>query len=67
MKGGVALGAALVAGAARSTPAMRRRRARPAPASDDPSKVLGGPLRPYGERSRFEQSVRQKAPASDAG
>jgi sulfane dehydrogenase subunit SoxC len=28
---------------------------------DDPSKVLGGPMRPYGERSRFEQTVRQKS------
>jgi len=28
---------------------------------DDPSKVLGGPMRPYGERSRFGQTVRQKS------
>jgi sulfane dehydrogenase subunit SoxC len=32
------------------------------PAPDDPSKVLGSPLRPYGERSRFEQTVREKPP-----
>src|SRR5262249_3402628 len=31
------------------------------PAPDDPSKVLGGPLRPYGDRSRFEQTVRAKS------
>jgi sulfane dehydrogenase subunit SoxC len=54
LKGGVALGAALVAGAGRPITA----RAQPAP--DDPSKVLGGPLRPYGERSHFEQAVREK-------
>ena len=45
LKGGAALGAALVAGA--GLPLAGR--AQPAP--DDPSKVLGGPLRPYGERS----------------
>jgi sulfane dehydrogenase subunit SoxC len=28
------------------------------PAPDDPSKVLGGPKRPYGERSRFERAAR---------
>jgi sulfane dehydrogenase subunit SoxC len=54
LKGSVALGAALVAGAGRPIEG----RAQPAP--DDPSKVLGGPLRPYGERSRFEQTVRDK-------
>src|SRR5688572_20720190 len=52
LKGGVALGAALVAGAG---PPIAGR-AQPAP--DDPSKVLGSPLRPYGERSPFEQQVR---------
>ena len=56
LKGGVALGAALAAGAARSAAGQL--------ASDDPSKVLGGPLRPYGERSRFEQTVREKWPPS---
>src|SRR5919109_92571 len=55
LKGGVALGAALVTGAGRPVAS----RAQPAP--DDPSKVLGGPLRPYGERSRFEQTVRDKS------
>ena len=58
LKGGAALGAALVAGA--GLPIAGR--AQPAP--DDPSKVLGGPLRPYGERSRFEQTVREKYPPS---
>jgi sulfane dehydrogenase subunit SoxC len=29
-----------------------------AQAPEDPSKVLGGPKRPYGERSRFERAVR---------
>jgi sulfane dehydrogenase subunit SoxC len=56
LKGGVALGAALAAGAARSAAGE--------PASEDPSKVLGGPLRPYGERSRFEETVREKWPPS---
>jgi sulfane dehydrogenase subunit SoxC len=56
LKGGVVLGAALVAGAGRPIAG----RAQPAP--DDPSKVLGGPLRPYGARSRFEQSVREQFP-----
>jgi sulfane dehydrogenase subunit SoxC len=51
---GAALGAALAAGAGRPVAG----RAQPAP--DDPSKVLGGPIRPYGERSRFEQAVREK-------
>ena len=45
LKGGAALGAALVAGA--GLPLVGRAQS----ASDDPSKVLGGPLRPYGERS----------------
>src|SRR5262249_60855301 len=56
LKGGVVLGAARAAGAGRPLAA----RAQPAP--DDPSKVLGGPLRPYGARSRFEQSVREQFP-----
>jgi sulfane dehydrogenase subunit SoxC len=56
LKGGVALGAALVAGAGRPIAG----RAQPAP--DDPSKVLGGSMRPYGERSRFEQTVRELSP-----
>jgi sulfane dehydrogenase subunit SoxC len=54
LKGGVALGAALATGAGHSLAG----RAQPAP--DDPSKVLGAPLRPYGERSRFEQAEREK-------
>ncbi len=56
LKGGVALGAALVAGRSSSGQAQ--------PAPDDPAKVLGGPVRPYGERSRFERVVREKFPAS---
>ena len=56
LQGGAALSAALVAGAGLA----RAGRAQPAP--DDPSKVLGGPLRPYGARSRFEESVRERPP-----
>lgn len=48
---GVALGAALAA-AARVAPARGQA------AAEDPSKVLGGPKRPYGERSRFETTTR---------
>ncbi|HSF32738.1 MAG TPA: sulfite dehydrogenase [Candidatus Tectomicrobia bacterium] len=58
LQGGAALGVALATGAGRSLAGQ------PQPASDDPSKVLGGPLRPYGERSRFEQTVREKFIAS---
>src|SRR2546422_6066749 len=54
LKSGVALGAALAAGAARSVAGQ--------PASEDPSRVVGGPMRPYGERSRLEAAVRQKRP-----
>ena len=54
LKAGVALGAALAAGATRSAASQ--------PASDDPSRVVGGPMRPYGDRSRFEEAVRQKGP-----
>jgi sulfane dehydrogenase subunit SoxC len=54
LKSGVALGAALVAGATRSAAGQ--------PVSDDPSRVVGGPMRPYGDRSRFEEAVRQKGP-----
>src|ERR1700693_4434160 len=50
LKRGIALGATLAAGSAQAQ----------APPPDDPSKILGGPLRPYGERSRFEQTVREK-------
>ena len=52
LKHGVAFGARLaIAGA---TPG----RAQSPPAPDDPSKVLGGPVRPYVERSRFESAIR---------
>jgi len=54
LQGGVVLGAALAAGA--GCPIAGQAQAVP----DDPSKVLGSPLRPYGERSRFEQTVRDK-------
>jgi sulfane dehydrogenase subunit SoxC len=43
----------LAAGAALATAA------RAAAAATDPSKVLGGPKRPYGERARFERAARQ--------
>ena len=56
LKGGVALGAALAAGAARSVAGQ--------PASEDPSRVVGGPMRPYGNRSRLEEAVKQKGPPS---
>src|SRR5882724_5189327 len=63
LKGGAALSAALVAGA--GLPLAGR--AQPAPG--DPSKVLGGPLRPYGERSPFEAQgrVTQAKPAERGG
>ena len=64
MKGGAALGAALVAGAARPIPGDAQSSGQPAPAPDDPSKVVGGPMVPYGERSRFEDAVREKGPPS---
>jgi sulfane dehydrogenase subunit SoxC len=56
LKRGAAVGAALMAGLGSSGGG----RAQETPASDDPSKVLGGPIRPYGERSRFEQATRDK-------
>ena len=58
LKGSVALGAALVTGAGRSIAGQ------PQPAPDDPSRLLGGPLRPYGDRSRFEQTAREMSPVS---
>jgi sulfane dehydrogenase subunit SoxC len=57
LKRGIALSAALAA-AGRPTAGLAQ------PASEDPSKVLGGPIRLYGERSRFEQGVREKFAAS---
>jgi sulfane dehydrogenase subunit SoxC len=53
LRRGITLGAALAAGRAASG------HAQPAAAPDDPSKVLGGPRRPYGERSRFETASRK--------
>jgi sulfane dehydrogenase subunit SoxC len=58
LQGGAALGAALAAWVGRPIAGQAQ------PAPDDPSKVLGGPIRPYGERSRFEQTVREKFPLS---
>ena len=55
LKRGLALGAALAAGG-RTDPSHGQ------PAPDDPSKVVGGPLVPYGERSRFEEALREKGP-----
>jgi len=55
LKRGIVLGTTLAAGA----PARAQ-----APAPDDPSKVLGGPMLPYGERSRFEEPVRMKSAAA---
>jgi sulfane dehydrogenase subunit SoxC len=56
LKRGAAVGAALMAGLGSSGGG----RAQETPAPDDPSKVLGGPIRPYGERSRFEQVTRDR-------
>ena len=55
LKRGLALGAALATGG-RTVPSQGQ------PAPDDPSKVVGGPLVPYGERSRFEEALREKGP-----
>ncbi len=55
LKGGVAL-AALAAGPTRSAANQ--------PASADPSRIVGGPLLPYGDRSRFEDATKQKGPPS---
>jgi len=55
LKRGLALGAALAAGG-RTGPSHGQS------APDDPSKVVGGPLVPYGERSRFEEALREKGP-----
>ena len=52
LKRGVALGASLAAGQATSGHTQ-------SPAPDDPSKLVGGPLTPYGKRSRFEQATRK--------
>ena len=55
LKRGIALGATLAAEHAHAQ----------APGPDDPSKVLGGPVRPYGERSRFERAVRTLSGKTD--
>jgi sulfane dehydrogenase subunit SoxC len=54
LKRGIGLGAAL---AASGRAALGQAQSPPAP--EDPSKVLGGPRRPYGERSRFETAIRR--------
>ena len=51
LRRGVAVGAVLAAAGCAAAG-----RAQSPPAPDDPSKVLGDPIRPYGERSRFEQT-----------
>ncbi len=57
------LGAVVVAGAARPEVAGAQSGAAPErPAPDDPTKELGAPIRPYGERARFEKAVRQQFP-----
>jgi sulfane dehydrogenase subunit SoxC len=63
LQGGVALGAALAAGA--GLPLAGR--AQPTP--DDPAKILGAPLRPYGERAPSESQgrVTQAKPAERGG
>jgi sulfane dehydrogenase subunit SoxC len=53
LKRSVILGAALATG--RAAPGE----AQSSPATDDPSKVLGGPRRPYGDRSRLETATRK--------
>ena len=58
IKHGIALGAALAA--VRVAPAH----AQSPPAPDDPSRVVGGPMLPYGERSAFEGALREKGPPS---
>ena len=59
LKQGVAFGAGLVVAGAGASHAQSP------PAPDDPSKVLGGPVRPYGNRSRFEGAVRSARGKTD--
>jgi len=58
LKSGVALGATLVA-------ANRAGLGESQPAPEDPSRLLGNPVRPYGQRSRFEQAVRDPRGKTD--
>jgi sulfane dehydrogenase subunit SoxC len=53
LKRGLAAGAAFVVAAPSTSDTQ--------PAADDPAKILGGPVRPYGARSRFEEAVREKS------
>jgi hypothetical protein len=50
LKRAAAFGAAVVAGAGQRAAHAETQK----PAPDDPTKELGEPVRPYGERSRFE-------------
>ena len=63
LRGGVALSATMVAGA--GLPLAGRAQSAP----DDPAKILGAPLRPYGERAPFESQgrVTQAKPAERGG
>jgi sulfane dehydrogenase subunit SoxC len=55
---GLALGAAALAAGKHAAVGQRRQ------VLADPSKVLGRPMVPYGERARFEQILKQKGPPS---
>ena len=61
LKRGVQLGAALAAGVARSAEGQST----PAPVPDDPSRVLGNPMRPYGDRSRFVRLLTEQVRVAD--
>lgn len=57
----VAAGAAVTAGLDRPAASQSPPAPPGTPVPDDPTKVLGAPVRPYGERSRFEKSARAVA------
>jgi DMSO/TMAO reductase YedYZ molybdopterin-dependent catalytic subunit len=57
----VAAGAVVTAGLDRPAASQSPPAPPGAPVLDDPTKVLGAPVRPYGERSRFEKSARAVA------
>ncbi|HEV8437692.1 MAG TPA: sulfite dehydrogenase [Methylomirabilota bacterium] len=61
LKRGAAFGATLLGWPGGPSPA--RAQTLP-PAPDEPWKLLGAPVRSYGERSRFEQTSREKFPRS---
>jgi sulfane dehydrogenase subunit SoxC len=56
LKRAAAFGAAVVAGAGQRAAHAQTQK----PAPDDPTKELGAPVRPYGERSRFETAAREQ-------